>query len=91
MVNEPKHIKVGELEIPIDYWSMTEEDKIELNLVLLDAMLTLLDKQLNPDFDRLVILDKLLESSIESNEEEENYEICEVMKNIRTLLNEQTR
>lgn len=88
MVNEPKHIKVGELEIPIDYWSMNEQDKMELNLVLLDAMLTLLDKQLNPDFDRLVILDKLLESSIESNEEEENYEICEVMKNIRTLLNE---
>ena len=88
MENMSKHIKVGEVEIPIHYWSMTEDEKVYLSLTLMDGMLTILDKTLNPEFDRLRILDMLLQSSIESNEENEEYEVCELMKSIRNLINE---
>lgn len=83
-----KHIKVGEVEIPIDYFSFNRNEKEALCLQLMDAMLHMLDKQLNPELNRIMILDKLLESSIESNIELEQYEICEVLKDIRTLINE---
>lgn len=88
MENMSKHIKVGEIEIPTDYWSMTEDEKIELCLTLMDGMLTILDKTLNPEFDRIAVLDLLLVSSIISNEENEEYEVCEVMSSIRKLINE---
>jgi len=34
------------------------------------------------------ILEHLLDSSIQSNETEENYEICQVLKDIKQIINE---
>lgn len=83
-----KHIKVGELEIPESFWDLTEEEKEQLCLTIMDSMLTILDKTLNADINRADMLDKMLESSIMVNESNEQYEICEVMYKIRKLLNE---
>jgi hypothetical protein len=88
MENMSKHIKVGELEIPIDYFSFNRNEKEQLCLQLMDAMLHVLDRELNQELDRVAVLDRLLESSIITNQDEENYEICEVLKNIRELINE---
>jgi len=84
-----RHVKIGELEIPIDYFKFCKEDKDILCNEIMDAMLHLLDKQLKPSLDRLEVLDKLLESSIITNQEQEEYEICQVLMDIRTLINEQ--
>jgi len=84
-----EHIKIGELEVPASYWNMIEEDKTQLCLTLMDSMLIVLDHNLKPGINRIEMLDLLLESSIIVNEKEENYEICEVMKKIRQLINEQ--
>lgn len=83
-----RHVKVGELEVPIDYFRYDKENKTILCEEILDAMLHMLDKQLNPNLDRIKILDRLLESSIITNQEEEEYEICQVLMDIRTLINE---
>lgn len=83
-----RHVKVGELEVPIDYFRYDKENKTVLCEEILDAMLHMLDKQLNPNLDRIKILDRLLESSIITNQEEEEYEICQVLMDIRTLINE---
>jgi hypothetical protein len=88
MENMSKHIKVGELEIPIDYFSFNRNEKEQLCLQLMDAMLHVLDRELNQELDRVAVLDRLLESSIITNQDEENYEICEVLKDIRILINE---
>ena len=84
-----RHIKVGELEVPIDYFKFTKNEKEIVCIEIMDAMLHLLDKQLRPDLDRIMILDKLLESSIITNQEQEEYEICQVLVDIRTIMNEQ--
>ena len=84
-----KHVKIGELEVPVDYFKYNKEDKKELCNNVMDMMLHILDRQLRPDLDRIEILDKLLESSIITNQELEEYEICEVLKNIRELIKEQ--
>jgi hypothetical protein len=85
---ELKHIKVGELEVPLSYFDMDEEDKTQLCLKLLESMLTILDKHLSDNYSRIDILDQILESSIMVNEESEQYEICAVMTKIRKLINE---
>jgi hypothetical protein len=83
-----KSIKVGELEIPSDYWSLSSTIKRELCLTLIDAIVTVLDQQLNPKLDRMDILQHLLDSSIQSNETDENYEVCQVLKDIKEIINE---
>ena len=83
-----RHIKVGELEVPIDYFKFRKEDKEILCNEIMDAMLHMLDRQLRPNLDRLRVLDRLLESSIITNQEQEEYEICQVLMDIRTLINE---
>ena len=83
-----RHVKIGELEIPIDYFKFSKKDKDILCNEIMDAMLHILDRQLKPDLDRMKVLDKLLESSIITNQEQEEYEICAVLKDIRTLINE---
>lgn len=85
-----KSIKVGELEIPADYWNLKVKEKRELCLTIIDAMLTILDKHFAPEISRISILNSLIDSSIETNEEEENYEICQVLKDLKTIINEPT-
>jgi hypothetical protein len=83
-----KHIKVGELQIPESYWEMTDEQKQDLCLTIMDSMLTILDKSLNQSINRLDVLDSLLKSSMEVNEKEQNFEVTDVMKRIRELIND---
>ncbi len=83
-----KHIKVGELQIPESYWEMTDEEKQDLCLTIMDSMLTILDKSLSQGINRLDVLDSLLQSSMEVNEKEENFEVTDVMKRIREFIND---
>ena len=83
-----KHIKVGELEIPADYFSMDEEYKKELCLILVDAIITAIDKHVNPKLNRVEILDMMLDSSIQTNEQDENYEVCQFLNDIKQIINE---
>lgn len=83
-----KHIKIGEIEVPRDYWSLSLEQRRELCEQLVDTILLVLDKQVRPDMNKLRVLDLLLISSIITNERDENYEICQVLHDLRMLINE---
>jgi len=83
-----KSIKVGELEIPADYWTLSPTIKRELCLLIIDAIITVLHEQISPRLNKMDILEHLLDSSIQSNETEENYEICQVLKDIKQIINE---
>jgi hypothetical protein len=83
------HIKVGELEIPADYFKLDEEDKKEICSFLLDTILNILDKELNPATERIEVLKVLLESSIITNEKDETYEVAAVLRDIKKLVDEQ--
>lgn len=83
-----KSVKIGELEIPTDYWSLDDENRRELCLTIVDAIITLLDKLVHPEFNRIAVLNAIIDSSIETNEKEENYEICGVLNDIKQIINE---
>lgn len=83
-----KRVQIGEVEIPNDYFKLTKEEKRVLCIEIMDVMLTLLDKNMRPELDRLDMLDLLLQSSIISNEETEKYEICQFLFDVRKILHE---
>jgi hypothetical protein len=82
-----KREKIGEIEIPTDYFNMTAEEKHSVCLGLFEVMIDTLNRTTKPEFDRFMILDKLLDSSIQTNVEEENYEVAAVLRDIQTLIN----
>jgi hypothetical protein len=85
---DEEQITIGFIDIPVKYWSMTQEEKDTMCNKMIDALITKLDEDLNPEINRIAALDDIMVSSILTNELEENYEICEVFKNIRKILNE---
>ena len=83
-----KSIKVGELEIPADYWTLSPEIKRELCLTIVDAIITVLDQQISPKLNRMEVFQNLIDSSLQSNQQDENYEVCQVLIDIKQLINE---
>ena len=79
--------KIGEIEIPIDYFDMTADEKHSVCLGLFEVMIDTLNRTAKPEYDRFMILDKLLDSSIQTNVEDENYEIAAVLRDIQSLIN----
>jgi malate synthase len=83
-----KSIKVGELEIPADYWTLSPDIKRELCLTIVDAIITVLDQQISPKLNRMEVFQNLIDSSLQSNQQDENYEVCQVLIDIKQLINE---
>jgi hypothetical protein len=83
-----KRIPIGEIEIPTNYWSINEDDQRELCMLIIDAFITLIDKNINEEISRITVLHRMIESSIITNEEEENYEICSVLLKMQNILKE---
>jgi hypothetical protein len=83
-----KHVKVGYMDIPDDYFELDNVNKEVVCLVLMDRLLTLIDRQFDEQFDRIAILNKLIDSSIESNIIDETYEVAAVLRDIKKVLNE---
>jgi predicted nucleotidyltransferase len=84
-----KQIRIGEVEIPHEYFSYSKEKKEELCNELLNAMLLILEDQIPSQYNKKEVLDEILESSIITNIEDEVYEVCQVFHDVRNLLNEQ--
>ena len=81
-------INVGYLEVPETYLQYTQEEKNVLCDKIIDALLRQLDRHLQPHINRITFLEEILETSLLTNEQEENYEICSVIKDCQRRLNE---
>lgn len=84
-----KQIKIAEVEIPNNYFSMSKEDRQELCNELMNAMLEIIEDQVPSQLNKLDVLDEILISSIETNVQSELYEICQVFHDIRHMIHEQ--
>lgn len=79
-------VDIGELKIPVDYFKFTHKQKVSLCNTIIDSMLYIIDKNVEPEIDRMKILDGIIESSIITNLGEENYEVVQVLSDVKTLL-----
>ena len=81
-------IDMGYVGIPKQYFVYDKQTKILICNEIIDRILIQIDKELDPTINRIQFLDAMMESSIETNLEDENYEVVQVFSDVRKLLNE---
>lgn len=81
-----KTIRVGEMEVPVDYFTLPQEDKDVICNSILESILYILEKNIPLDVNHMDVLTRIIESSIITNQEEENYEICGVLTDIKKMI-----
>lgn len=90
--NSPKYnqINLDMFDIPDDYFELNKFEKEAVCLIFISHLLTLIEREFHPIFNRMDIMNSLLTYTINEHERLEMYEICQVLKDIKTLVNEQT-
>lgn len=83
-----KRNELGYIDIPTNYYSMNEQEKEVVCVDLFNKIITLVDRELPPYMSRIQFIDEVLRSTLITNEEEENYEVCSVIKDIMKIINE---
>lgn len=83
-----KQDNIGYIDIPKEYCELNSNEKRAICNHIIDTLLQQIDKDLAPEINRINFLDEILESSIISNEELEQFEICACLLDIRKILNE---
>ena len=85
--NRDEHIELGFIDIPKAYLDFTVKQKKAVCNKIIDLLLTDIDKNLDPTINRITFLDEVLESSLMSNEQDEEYIVCQVLFDCRKYLN----
>ena len=81
-------VKIGQLDVPSDYFSLPQDEKEIICQSIMESMLYLLEKHLDPEVDTFAVLNKIIDSSIIMNEHNENYEVAGVLLDIKKMVNE---
>jgi hypothetical protein len=83
-----KHLEIGYFDFPKDYLKFDEDKKKDICVEIIDVILHQMDKKLPVEINRITYLDEILLSSIESGEQNEQYETCQILMDCRKLLND---
>jgi len=81
-------IEIGHIDIPVEYNNFTDYKKNVLCDKIIESMIIQLDKELPEHISRMVFLIDVLKSSLITNEEDENYEICSLIRDILKRLDD---
>ena len=82
-------IEVGYIDIPINYINFTNKQKNIVCENIVDVLYKYIDKELEPTINRLEFLDDVFDSTLDTNVEQENYEVAAVIRDCRKLINEE--
>jgi hypothetical protein len=82
------HIELGYIDIPKNYFKYNSTMKRDVCDNILDRLYLCIDKELDPTYNRLLFLREVLESSLETNVDNEFYEVAAVINDCIKLLNE---
>jgi hypothetical protein len=88
MKKQKEMVKIGHLDVPVDYFTLPVDEKEVICNSILESMLYILEKHIDPEVNRFDILNKIIDSSIIMNEDHENYEVAGVLFDIRKMINE---
>ena len=81
-----EEIDIGSIDVPIDYSKLNNKQKAAICDNLIDTLLMSIDRALPPHINRIQFLDEVLISSIESNNELEQYEVSQTLYDMRKRL-----
>ena len=88
MKRSRESIDMGFVGIPKEYFVYDKETKELICNQIIDKLLLQIDRDLDVTINRIQFLDEMMESSIETNLKDENYEVAQVFSDIRKMLNE---
>ena len=88
MKTNRESIDMGYIGIPKEYFVYDKETKVLICNEIIDRLLLQIDREVDPTINRIQFLDEMMESSIETNLKDENYEVVQVFSDVRKLLNE---
>ena len=80
--------EIGYIDIPMEYDTFTPEEKVAVCNSILNKIMLVVDNELPAHINRMTFIDEILESTLESNIEDEKYEVCSVIRDIVKLINE---
>lgn len=82
-------IEIGAVDIPSNYIKLTEKEKNLIADKMIVNVLKLIEYQLRPlpHINRITFLEQVLESSIQSNVEDEMYEVAAIFMRCKQRLN----
>lgn len=88
MKRNRESIDMGYIGIPKEYFVYDKETKVLICNEIIDRLLLQIDREVDPTINRIQFLDEMMESSIETNLKDENYEVVQVFSDVRKMLNE---
>jgi hypothetical protein len=88
MRREEEQVDLGYIDIPVDYFKFNDDQKKAVCNKIINVLLQHINKELDPTINRITFLDDVLESSLITNEDAEQYTVCAVLKDCRKLINE---
>jgi hypothetical protein len=85
-----EQVNIGYIDVPLEYNKFNDEYKIKFCNNLIDSMLRMIENELQaaPEINRINFLQELLESSLITNEELENYEVCIILRDCLNQFND---
>lgn len=84
-----EQIELGFINIPKAYFEFTKYQKKVICNKVIDKLLKYIEDNIDdPTINRIHFLDEILESSIESNNETESFEVSGFLYDCRKMLNE---
>jgi uncharacterized CHY-type Zn-finger protein len=88
-MNKQERIELGFIDIPVRYQKFTRKQKNVLCDKIIDTLLQHIETQIDDnEISKMTLLDSVFESTILTNEEYENYEVCQVILDCRKRLND---
>jgi hypothetical protein len=88
MKKNKEQVDIGFIDVPKEYELFDDERKIKLCDNIIQSMLIQMDKVTPKYINRITFLNEILESSLITNEEQENFEVCVVLRDILKRLND---
>jgi hypothetical protein len=88
MKKKQEQVDIGYIDIPKEYNKFPPERKKDVCINIIDMLLLDMDKYLDPTINRIDFLNEVLESSLVSNEDLEQYEVAQVLYDCIKELND---
>lgn len=78
-----------EIKAPHNYFELKQEEKVDVCVGILETMYEMIMRMTStPEVSKVELMEKILDSTLQFNEELEEYEICQVLYDTKKLMNE---
>jgi hypothetical protein len=78
-----------EIKAPNNYFELKYEEKVDVCVGILETMYEMIMRMTStPKVSNVELMEKILDSTLQFNEELEEYEICQVLYDTKKLMNE---